>query len=369
METRRAVGLRRRSSGFTLVELMVAMAVFLVVAATAFSLVGDHVKLYNRQQSQSGVNISLKNSIGQIQMDMMNAGAGYYAGVSVPGAPLGVVLDNNAMLKNGAAVSGNAAKQFDALHILQFDSTPPARPSSAENGTGAVDLTAHTQMYLKPVKRGAETEATAASNAVGAYKRGTELLLFYGGLTMPKYMTVTLTANGTLATNSILVTFSRVTVSGGSFKNPAEKFGVTSNPTDDMDDDFGPDDWALLLTPPVTYWVDTSTPGNFKLVRDLKDGSDPAVIAEGVLGFKVGAMTWNGTTEDPNKIGYMFDAEHDYNFKYSLVRSVRVSLIVRGSGDAGTKLVNTFDGGNYRVESLSAVLSPRNLSMHDQVEE
>ncbi|MGH9573309.1 MAG: PilW family protein, partial [Candidatus Acidiferrales bacterium] len=54
-------------NGFSLVELLVAMAVFLIVAGAAFALFNQHTALAVRQQNLSGVNIGLRNGLAQLQ--------------------------------------------------------------------------------------------------------------------------------------------------------------------------------------------------------------------------------------------------------------------------------------------------------------
>ena len=50
-------------AGFSLVELTVAMAVFLVVGGAAVALVKMHVPLFTSQQNQTGLNLSLRNGV------------------------------------------------------------------------------------------------------------------------------------------------------------------------------------------------------------------------------------------------------------------------------------------------------------------
>ena len=68
------------TKGFTLLEFLVSMSVFLVVTGSIFSLFRKDDPLFNQQQNVSGLNIALQNSITQIQVDAVNAGSGYYAG-------------------------------------------------------------------------------------------------------------------------------------------------------------------------------------------------------------------------------------------------------------------------------------------------
>ena len=51
----------RRSRGFSLIELMVAMGIFIVIGGAAVSLVKKHVPLVSSQQNQVGLNISMRN--------------------------------------------------------------------------------------------------------------------------------------------------------------------------------------------------------------------------------------------------------------------------------------------------------------------
>ena len=116
-------------------------------------------------------------------------------------------------------------------------------------------------------------------------------------------------------------------------------------------------DWVLKVSP-ITYQVDASDPTNPKLTRT--QGGQTAVIAEQVIGFKVGAAVWNGTTDDT----YSFDA-NTYLHDWSLIRAVRVSLIGRTQADITNNFRNSFDQGPYKIESVSVVINPRNLSMND----
>jgi hypothetical protein len=76
----------------------------------------------------------------------------------------------------------------------------------------------------------------------------------------------------------------------------------------------------------------------------------------------VGASIWNGNSDN----AYSFDAS-TYNHDWSLIRAVRVSLIGRTSpiADPNNTFKNTFDQGPYKVQGVSVVINPRNLSMND----
>ena len=79
---------RTQAPGFSLMELMVAMAVFLVVGGAAVNLFRRHVPLFTQQQSQATVNVAMRNAAAQMQTDLANAGTGYYQGINIPAWPI-----------------------------------------------------------------------------------------------------------------------------------------------------------------------------------------------------------------------------------------------------------------------------------------
>jgi len=116
----------------------------------------------------------------------------------------------------------------------------------------------------------------------------------------------------------------------------------------------------VLKLAPITYQVYASDPTNQKLTRT--EGGQTNVIAEQIIGFKVGAAIWNGTTDST----YNFDAKtYSTPFDWSLIRAIRVSMIGRTPADVKSNFRNSFDGGAYKIESVSVVINPRNLSMND----
>ncbi|HET9281461.1 MAG TPA: prepilin-type N-terminal cleavage/methylation domain-containing protein, partial [Candidatus Angelobacter sp.] len=74
----------KAATGFSLIELMVAMLIFLVIGGAAVALVKKHVPIFTSQQNQTGLNISMRNAVAQMQIDVVNAGTGYYQGVNIP---------------------------------------------------------------------------------------------------------------------------------------------------------------------------------------------------------------------------------------------------------------------------------------------
>src|SRR5689334_8386476 len=124
--TIREIRLPRQSfplSGFSLIELMIAVAVFLVVSIAAFTLFSRHQRLLSQEQGTAGLNIGLRNALSQIQMDGVNAGSGLIVGANVPAWPVGLTIVNSnpttAQCNPAATSPANyAAACFDQLNIV-----------------------------------------------------------------------------------------------------------------------------------------------------------------------------------------------------------------------------------------------------------
>jgi prepilin-type N-terminal cleavage/methylation domain-containing protein len=337
------------SAGFSLVELMVAMAIFLVVGGAAVELAKKHVPLFTAQQSQTGLNLAMRNGVAQMQIDVVNAGTGYYQGVNIPSWPIGITVLNSAPGTGcfDAATNTYTSTCFDTLNVIAMDqNTPPSNPSDI--ASNCVSTTSST-LFVTPVG------ATTLSQLAADFHTGDQILL--------------VKSDGSQMTTTILT--SDGLVSGGKVKlehNPTGADGTNtialdplalSNSADSnkLGTQFCNTDWVLKIAP-ITYSVDASDPTDPKLVRT--QNGQPSVIAEQIVGFKVGASVWNGTTDNT----YSFDAA-SYNHDWSLIRAVRVSMIGRTPTDMGSSFRNSFDGGPYKIQSISVVINPRNLSMND----
>lgn len=337
------------SAGFSLVELMVAMAIFLIVGGAAVELAKKHVPLFTAQQSQTGLNLAMRNGVAQMQIDVVNAGTGYYQGVNIPSWPIGITVLNSAPGTGcfDAATNTYTSTCFDTLNVIAMDqSTPPSNPSDI--ASNCVSTTSST-LFVTPVG------ATTLSQLAADFHTGDQILL--------------VKSDGSQMTTTILT--SDGLISGGKVKlehNPTGADGTNSISLDPLalsnsadsnklGTQFCNTDWVLKMAP-ITYSVDASDPTDPKLIRT--QGGQPSVIAEQIIGFKVGASIWNGTTDNT----YSFDAS-TYNHDWSLIRAVRVSMIGRTPTDLGSSFRNSFDGGPYKIQSISVVINPRNLSMND----
>ncbi|HSM84510.1 MAG TPA: prepilin-type N-terminal cleavage/methylation domain-containing protein [Candidatus Limnocylindrales bacterium] len=335
--------------GFSLVELLVAMLIFLVIGSAAVSLVRQHVPLFSAQQNQAALNIALRNAAAQLQIDVVNAGTGYYQGANIPSWPIGMTIVNNppgtGCYDPATHTYGQAC--FDRLNVIAIDSSvPPANPTDI--GTNCVSTTSST-LFVNPVA-GLTPDQLAAD-----FHTGDQLLL--------------VKSDGSLMTTTILTKDG--STSGGKIElqhNPTGADGTNttledplaiSNTADSnkLGTQFCNNDWVLKLSP-ITYSVDASDPSNPKLMRT--QGGQSNVVSEQIIGFKVGAMI---RTQEAN--GYNFDAS-TYAYDWTQISAVRISLIGRApNSDVTNNFRNTFDQGPYKIEAMSVVINPRNLSMNN----
>ncbi len=347
-------------AGFSLVELLVALVVFLIVSGAAFSLYTRNQPLFTQEQNLAALNVGLRNAVAQLQIDLANSGTGFYVGANIPDFPIGVTLINNpAGTSCYSATTGTyTASCFDTLNIIATDpNTPPVHPEDI--GSNCVSTTSSI-LFTQP-----GAGMTAAQTAA-LFHTGDQLLLVKSDGS--QMTTTVLTKDGGVSGSKVQLQHNPTGANGtnGSLLDP---LGISTNANNKLGTTFCLSDWVLKLAP-ITYQVDTSSPNNPKLTRT--QSGITSVVSEQVIGFKVGATLWNsaaGTSSEQ----YNFDASTYGNppgsdpYDYTLVRSVRVSLIGRTtpSTDPTYTFRNTFDGRAYQIQGASVVVNPRNLSMKD----
>ena len=170
---------RPDAAGFSLVELLVAMAVFLIIGGAAVALVKMHVPLFTSQQNQTGLNLSMRNAVAQMQIDVVNAGTGYYQGVNIPSWPIGITIVNSAPGTGcyDAVAKTYSSTCFDTLNVIAMDlTTPPSNPSdivapcvstyNPPSGSGTLST------YLTP------TGTTTLAALAASFHTGDQILLF-----------------------------------------------------------------------------------------------------------------------------------------------------------------------------------------------
>jgi hypothetical protein len=381
---------RKQQSGFSLMELTIALGVFLVIGGAAMSLVRAHVPLVSTQQTQVGMNMNLRTALAQMEVDVANAGMGYYTTTNIPSWPVGVTISNSQpgtgcnTATTSPAGSTFGANCFDTLNVISADpAIPPLHPSASATTAADVDTSAVNTVYLTTPATFASATAFAAS-----FHTGDELLWLQPQLGGPSSMTTTtLTADGAVSStpNVIMLTFNKTTAA-----NPPTTYGGVNgtdplniaNPQDDSTTSTtlntnstvsvltaGPfhaaTDWVLRLDP-ITYKVDTSTPTNPKLIRQhgLNATATVDVIAEQIVGFKVGAALRQPLPTDPP---FWFDT-NGYGQNWSQICALRISILARTTPNSNlaSNFKNSFDQGPYQIVGSSITINPRNLSMTSQ---
>jgi hypothetical protein len=368
-------------------ELMIAMTVFLVVGAAAMSLFKQHAALFNDQQYQIGLNVSLRNALSQMEADVVNAGTGWYnAASNISSWPIGITITNNTLGGAACHVAGSStynAPCFDQLNIIAPDpNTPPGQVFVAPNlpSCGSSVLTTSGTMTIAPV-----APATAAQLVAG-FTNGSQVIFVHVGTSGTLMTTALLTANAVAAGPNVNLTYGPTLGNGTNNAAPVnDKLNLTVNPNVDLNlipttltDLFcGGSDWVVKVAP-ITYSVDTAIdPTGPTLVR-TENGQENAIASQ-IIGFKVGASTvvLNGAAVASSSAAYCYNSGSTtspcYDNQYDQVRSIRISVIGRtppklysnSNVYSPTLFTNSFDGQPYKIQALSIIVNPRNLSMND----
>jgi len=348
----------KKQQGFSLIELLVALAVFSVVSGAAFMLYTQHMRVYSVQQDLSSLNLNLRNAMTLMQMDMSNAGTGVFVGANIPNWPIGVTVQNSA--PGGGcfdpATNTYTAACFDTLNIVAAEST--AVPVNPQDGVGGCVSTTLGSIFVQP-GFGLTTAQTAAQ-----FQAGDQILLVTGNGAL--MTSVVLTGPGAVVGGLVRLAHTPTNADGTGL----DPLFITNNPNVRLGSLYCNTDWVIKLRP-VTYRVNTAAANNPVLQR--VQGASVDNVADQIIGFKVGATLWNGAVTSSEE--YNYDAS-SYNtdgiagssaFDYTLIRSVRVSLIGRTTPNPDPRYTfrNTFDNGPYQILGASVVVNPRNLSMRD----
>ncbi len=365
-----------REAGFSLIELLVTLAVFLVISGAAFSLVTGHMRVFVTQQSQAALNFGVRNAVAQLQLDLANAGVGFYNGINMPGWPVGVTIQSGTGAnchQDGTQVYADSC--FDRLTIVKIDTSTP--PAVVTNGGTDYDTAVSAELKVQPAdptKRNKDgNEELAGHFAAGDYV----MVVTPDG----KYMTVVRLSKSQAAGNQVQLQHKK-TNDDGSNSGADDVYGISTTANGKLEHAF-PDGSFVLRLAPAVYTVDTTDAKNPKLVRlAATDGAcspvkpdgtsaappydDKCIIAEQVIGFKAGASLVNepdDTAEENDCKPYCYNSLKGYSNDWSRIRAVRVTLIGRTEPSRGAVVSNDFDGGPYKIEALSVVSSPRGLSL------
>jgi Tfp pilus assembly protein PilW len=357
--------IRPPETGFSLVEFLVAMTVFLVVGGAALSLYMAQQPTSKQELDQVGLNIGLRNATTQLQNDLVNAGTGMFAAANIPSWPVGVAIVNNVpgagISCYNAATNTYSASCFDSVSVVAANLSVPPIHADGAGGCTATN---------NPPTTGDPASGLTAAQTAANYQQGDQLLFLKSNGSA--FTTVVLTQAAQVSGS--FVQFSHnATAANGSNTAPNDPLGITTDSNDTnnkLTSSFCNTDWIIKLAP-ITYQVDASDPTNPKLTR-TQNGST-ATVMEQVIGFKVGATIWNSSTDtvstqyNYNAATYTNNTANDQAYNFTLVRSLRISLIGRTkpSTDPNYSFRNTFDGGKYQIQGVGIVVNPRNMSMRD----
>jgi prepilin-type N-terminal cleavage/methylation domain-containing protein len=373
---------------FTLLELLVAMTIFLLISASSLLLFSRLEATSTQQQGVVGLNIGIRNATAQLELDLANAGTGYYVGANIPSWPVGVTIVNNVPPAGTSCydtlTSAYTTDCFDQLNILAAANSALYPPINATDASG-LNSPSHCSDTSTGTAYGQAATGLSLTATRAKYNQGDQLLFLNGKGS--KMTAAILTQAPTLYPPgqpvAVQFTFNATNPDG---TNTGATWR-TNDPLDIAACDGGPcptpnsfakqycgGDWILKLAP-VSYYVNSVNPADPQLIR--QQGGANVVVMDQVIGFKVGATIWNSIT-DTMKTQYNYNAAtynvnnsspppYDSAYMFSLVRSVRVSLIGRTapSTDPSFTFRNAFDGGPYQVQGASVVVNPRNLSMND----
>jgi len=336
-------------------ELLVAMAIFLIIGGTAFALFNQHASLATRQQNLSAVNIGLRNGMAQLQMDLSGAGQNLLAGIPsaagiVPTFSLGVVIQNNVPGAAGVkACTPNksdwsypiSSACYDSLTIYNVKACTTAggktSPVLVINDPGASaheNLATSSIMFTDdPANPG---DATTLTNDATCFKNGDEVLV------------IQFATNGTPLTcgngqsNSYCMTVVTLTQDGAKVGQPAVRLqhnptgaygGAAGCPGSSCSDALGIvgngkfgnalgqgfDNGAYVVNlgsgaDSITYAVmanpaNTADPQLARCIGASCTSTNSTAITDQVIGFKVGAALWDNAQVNPTDLAnYYYDA-------------------------------------------------------------
>jgi prepilin-type N-terminal cleavage/methylation domain-containing protein len=229
--------LHQSDAGFSLLELAVAMSIFLVVGGTALTLFSRHETLLSKEQGIAGLNIGLRSALSQIQVDAVNAGSGIITGAQIPSWPVGMTIVNSNPSASPAcspATSGTyTANCFDSLNIVMVDpNTPPLQLVStygAPSGTTCLNTNGSTcttaantpSSTATLTLTGSVPSGYTAATVAPEYKAGDEVLLVdVSQLNGQQYFTTAkLSAVGATSGSNVQLTFYETQQGGFNYGN------------------------------------------------------------------------------------------------------------------------------------------------------
>lgn len=209
---------------------MIAVALFTVISGVAFSLMYQQQNASQGTQGQVALNMALRNTESLLQMDLANAGNGYYQTPNMSNNALGVSITNNVVTSGSVCYTTvtptspmmpnklYGVKCFDQLNIVSF-----VDPSLTAQNIPTPVLNPSTATYVDVSSASSVTATIPASytgtaaQAASAFHAGDYLLFLTnngpGGTTIPAYTVVPITSV-TPSGNTIIFGITHTTTNG-----------------------------------------------------------------------------------------------------------------------------------------------------------
>lgn len=354
--------------GFSLLELLVAMGVFLTICGAALTLLRQHTPLFTKQQNQAYLNGSMRQALSQLQIDVVNAGSDFTANPNVPLPVLGMTIDPPPA---GAVCYDPVAKTygagcFDTLHIITLDPNP-VYANTTGSATSTVSTTSST-LFVDPVA------PTTPDQLAAQFNPGDAILVIQvdqnSNITAMTQTFLTCSGNAAQSQPNQAEVKLQHNPTGPSCANNPPLFANEDN--NKLGTTFTGGSWVIKLGPAITYGVDVTTdPTNPRLYRQIGNGPKD-MISDQIVGFKIGAALNQPPAGCPVTQYYFLAAGNlvcpqsspTATMDFTQIRALKVSLIGRTATDLNSQQ-NTFDGGRYGIESNSVVIYPRNLANND----
>jgi type II secretory pathway pseudopilin PulG len=412
--------------GFSMVELLVSMGIFMIVAGAAFTLFDKHAKLVTRQQNLSGVNIGMRNAMSQIQMDLAGAGTNLLAGASTSTTfGLGVIIQNNVpgVAPACAANPGTWAYPvpsscFDSFTVISPKpcnaagglTAPVLVVNENANGNNQASVAISNSSILWADDPNNPGNGAALQNDANCYKTGDEVLV----VSVPNNGQPQCTPGNPASAFSYCMSFVVLTKDAaangngiqlqhnptGAGVDPLGLFAVTNG-----GNNFNKANGLNYAFPNGSYIIDLGNGGNaitYAVQTNANNAADPqllrclgttctaansTVLTDQVIGFKIGAALWDNAALGATEIANFFYNSANYCSEaignadctqvpppandpndFTLVRAVRISMIGRTTPSSDlsvSRFQNGFDNGPYWVQQASVVVDLRNMSKND----
>jgi prepilin-type N-terminal cleavage/methylation domain-containing protein len=340
---------QREARGYTLIELMVAMALTLVVLGVAFVLFDHLYSVSEVTGAMADVNQNLRASINLVARDLTSAGAG----VPIGGIPLPGGSGSSAVLRPGPGtnyfptgtgvlsaitpgygLSGNINGRIsDEVTMVRVD---PQQRLEEYPLTSIITVTTPVASTHIQVDSGTNIASGPSAVSVG------DLIMLSNanGMALGVVTAVDTTNNWVFFDGGDALGLNQPGAASGniqSLKNP----GTGTYPPTYA--------YKMLM---ITYYLDASVANNPRLMSQFGVGT-PSVVANGITGLQFSYDTSDGVTMTPN--------QRDIPTGHSANEIRKVNLLVSGQSAARGRKTRQFFSNTFTTG-----VTIRNLAYRDK---